>query len=154
MLEAEETELVDLDSADSVAAEFASYEDYLDRQITPLDLYYLEDNELARQLVELGYRGNGEILTREEFEVRKQAAESARSAKLRNAPRALASAGKSFEGKPLLAALAQREEAVRSGKLTTIVFIRHKNAAGQEVRTHTEGWAQSSLYLPHTPARS
>ena len=31
-----------------------SYEDYLDKQITPTDLYYLEDIELARQLVELG----------------------------------------------------------------------------------------------------
>lgn len=30
------------------------YEDYLDRQITATDLYYLEDIELARQLVELG----------------------------------------------------------------------------------------------------
>ena len=30
------------------------YEDYLDKQITPTDLYYLEDIELARQLVELG----------------------------------------------------------------------------------------------------
>ena len=32
-----------------------------------------------------------------------------------------------------LAALAQREEALRSGKLTTIVYVRHTNGAGQEV---------------------
>jgi hypothetical protein len=31
------------------------YEDYLDKQITSTDVYYLEDIELARQLVELGY---------------------------------------------------------------------------------------------------
>ncbi len=30
------------------------YEDYLDSQITPTDLFYLEDLELARQLVEMG----------------------------------------------------------------------------------------------------
>jgi hypothetical protein len=30
-------------------------------------------------------------------------------------------------------ALAQREEAVRNGKLTTIVFIRERNSKGQEV---------------------
>ncbi len=30
------------------------YEDYLDKQITPTDLFYLEDLELARQLVDLG----------------------------------------------------------------------------------------------------
>jgi len=29
---------------------------------------------LARQLVELGYRGSGEVLRREEFETRKQQA--------------------------------------------------------------------------------
>ena len=30
---------------------------YLDSQISPMDIYYLEDQDLARQLVELGYRG-------------------------------------------------------------------------------------------------
>lgn len=30
------------------------YEDYLDSQVTSTDMYYLEDVELARQLVELG----------------------------------------------------------------------------------------------------
>ncbi len=32
-----------------------SYEDYLDNQITATDMFYLEDVELARQLVELGW---------------------------------------------------------------------------------------------------
>jgi hypothetical protein len=29
---------------------------YLDSQISPMDIYYLEDQDLARQLVELGVR--------------------------------------------------------------------------------------------------
>ena len=29
-------------ASDNVVTEFASYEDFLDSQITPLDLYYLE----------------------------------------------------------------------------------------------------------------
>lgn len=33
----------------------------------------------------------------------------------------------------LLQALQQREESVRNGKLTTIIFIRDQNAKGQEV---------------------
>ena len=58
--------------------EFATYEDFLDSQVQPIDLYYLEvglcaidavlrspyalqDEELARQLVELGFRGTGEV---------------------------------------------------------------------------------------------
>ena len=40
-----------------------------------------QDQELARQLVELGYRGSGEVLKREEFEARKQAAEASRLSK-------------------------------------------------------------------------
>lgn len=34
---------------------------------------------------------------------------------------------------PFLQALANREELVRTGKLTTIVFIRDVNAKGQEI---------------------
>ena len=40
--------------ADSIVTKYATYEQYLNCQITPTDLYYLEDEELARQLVELG----------------------------------------------------------------------------------------------------
>jgi hypothetical protein len=40
-----------MDAVEGVAGEFNSYEDYLDSQITETDLYYLEDEELARQLV-------------------------------------------------------------------------------------------------------
>ena len=43
-------------------------------------LHYQQDEELARQLVELGYRGSGEVLKREEFEARKQQAEASRLA--------------------------------------------------------------------------
>jgi len=122
-----------MDAAEGVAGEFDSYEDYLDSQITETDLYYLEDEELARQLVELGYRGSGETLKRNEFEERKRVIEEARLSKLRAAPKALASAGKDLGGFPFLASLAEREEMVRNGKLTTIIFIRDVNQNGQEV---------------------
>ncbi|KAJ3088668.1 hypothetical protein HK102_008226 [Quaeritorhiza haematococci] len=112
--------------------EFSTYEEYLDSQITPIDLYYLEDKELARQLVELGYRGSGEPLKREEFESRKKAAENFRLSK-RLATKVLASHGKDLTGYPFLQALAEREEANRSGKLTSIIFIRTRNPKGQEI---------------------
>lgn len=44
----------------------------------------------------------------------------------------LASSGKELKN-PFLRALAQREEANRSGKMTTIIFIRDKNSKGQEI---------------------
>jgi hypothetical protein len=117
------------------------YEDYLDSQITPVDMYYLEDIELARHLVELGcvllpysqheqhrqlasaqlqskhydtrgtlalrcascrIRGNGEVIKREEFDQRKEAAELARQARLNKKPKKLVSAGKNVETFPFL----------------------------------------------------
>ncbi|XP_039273491.1 cilia- and flagella-associated protein 299-like [Styela clava] len=117
--------------ADNIVTEFSTYEDFLDSQITSLDLYYLEDEELARQLVELGYRGSGEVLKREEFEARKQAAEASRLSK-RSQQKTLASSGKDLKS-TFLRSLAQREEGNRSGKMTSIIFIRDKNARGQEI---------------------
>ena len=40
-----------------------------------------QDEELARQLVELGYRGSGEVLKREDFEARKLAAAASKQAR-------------------------------------------------------------------------
>ncbi|KXS20274.1 hypothetical protein M427DRAFT_94779 [Gonapodya prolifera JEL478] len=122
----------DATGGDNGVADFATYEDYLDSQIQPIDLFYLEDKELARQLVELGYRGSGEPLKREEFESRKKAAESFRLSK-RNPTKALAHQGKDLTGFPFLQALADREEANRSGKLTSIIFLRTRNAKKQEI---------------------
>jgi hypothetical protein len=108
-------------TADSIVQEFATYEEYLDSQISAKDLYYLENEDLARQLVELGYRG-GE-LKREEFEQRKKNAENLKSKKgTAEAPTVLVHAGKEalYADSPLLKALAEREEAVRSGKRAVI----------------------------------
>ncbi len=99
----------DLGVGDSIVGEYATYEDYLDSQISATDIYYLEDEDLARQLVELGYRGSGETLKRDEFMARKKAAEQARLNKLRSTPKALASASKDVTGFPFLASLAERE---------------------------------------------
>jgi len=118
---------------DAIVEGFDTYEDYLDSQITKIDLFYLEDIELARQLVELGYRGSGEILKREEFEQRKQMAELAKRERYSRRPRVLVSQGKSVDHSPFLKALAMREEAVMNGKLTTIIFIRDRNSRGMEI---------------------
>ena len=99
------------------------------------DLFYLEDEELARQLVELNYRGSGEALSRKEFCAQREAAgsRSTRAAAAPTAPVELASAGKDVAASPFLQALADREALVRSGELTTVIFLRDRNARGQEV---------------------
>ena len=124
-------ELAELQGTVDSLGKYQTYEDYLDDQVQPEDMYYLEDEELARQLVELGYRGNGETLKREEFEARKKAEREKNSQKSKK-PKLLSSASSDLSQSPFLQALANREELVRAGKLTTIVFIRHKNHLGQE----------------------
>ncbi|XP_031192763.1 cilia- and flagella-associated protein 299 [Mastomys coucha] len=120
-----------LTAVDNIVTQFNTYEDFLDSQITTVDLYYLEDESLARQLVELGYRGTGEIVKREDFEARKAAIDIARQAE-RTQKKTLTSAGKELHDN-FLKALAVREEDNRAGKLSTVIFIRDKNCHGQEV---------------------
>lgn len=55
-----------------IVERFETYEDYLDSQLTNHDMGYLGDEEMARQLVELGYRGLGDTMRREEFAARKK----------------------------------------------------------------------------------
>ena len=85
-----------------------------------------------------------------------------RKAKLNPKPKKFAPADKDLEGFPLLQALAQREELVRNGKLTTIIYIRDKNSKKQEVsgyidyahRLKSENWEhyfeRKKRVMPHT----
>jgi len=129
----------DLNTANDNTAEYATYEDFLDSKISARDLYYLEDEELARQLVELGYNGSGGVLERGEFLARKKAAEASRVQK-RNQQRKLAyqnpDTNETYEytrKDVFLSALAEREEPNRTGRMTSIIFIRDRNNRGQEI---------------------
>lgn len=115
-----------------IVEQYDTYEDYLDSQLSTTDLDYLEDEEMARQLVELGYRGVGDTIRREDFDERKGLLMERTSQKL-SAPKRLAAADCDLAHSPLLQELASREEFVRSGKLTTIIFIRHFNSKKQEI---------------------
>lgn len=117
---------------DDVVERFQTYEDYLDNQITSQDLFYLEEPELARQLVEIGCR-KGEVLSREEWLARQDAADRDKKARQMSLPRALASAKHQLEDSPVLNLLAKREESARNGTRCTIIFIRDKNSKGQEI---------------------
>jgi hypothetical protein len=133
--------------------DFATYEDYLDAQITPKDLFYLEDKELARQLVELGYRGNGEPIKREEFEQRKRGGIDRGMQPLSTSTTAEHSGTAALPGMhdggvmqaqqhayaidyesmvtPFMRALKEREEGNRTGKLSSIIFVRDRNGKNQ-----------------------
>ena len=77
---------------DTSLDQFDGYEDYLNSHLTSIDTSYLEDEELARQLVAVGVQGKGEILSKEEFDRRKRENDIAKKAKQENVPKKLASA--------------------------------------------------------------
>ena len=115
-----------------VVEQFDTYEDYLDSQLTNTDMFYLEEEDVARQLVELGYRGSGDIISREDFETRKRML-TEKSNQKHTGQKPLASMDRDLSEYPFLQALAKREELVRTGKLTTIIFLRDYNNKGQEI---------------------
>jgi len=108
--------------ADKSVLDCQTYEDYLDKQVGEEDLMYLEDPDHARQIVELGYKGK-DFKSREEFEAARKAAQEG-PLKRKKSLETVCSAGKRFDNSPFLYALAKREELVRNGKLSTIIFIR------------------------------
>lgn len=118
---------------DTALEEFEDYEKYLDAHMSDEDLFYLEDKELARQLIEVGYHGKGEILTREQFIKRKAAIAEAKKNKESNQPKALSHAGCKIDHSEFLQALAEREELVRNGRMTTIIFIRDNKNCKNEI---------------------
>ena len=112
----------DLEMVDKYLLDCATYEDYLDRQVQEEDLMFLDDPDHARTIVALGYKGK-DFKSPEEFEAAKRAAQEG-PMRRKKAHETIWSAGKSLEHSPFLYALAKREELVRSGKLSTIIFIR------------------------------
>eukprot|EP00760_Papus_ankaliazontas_P035180 PhM_4_TR7656/c0_g1_i1/m.102044 len=120
------------DFYDRSVLEYATYEDYLDQRVKAEDLFYLDDPDNARQIVELGYNDK-DFLNREDFEAAKRAALEGPS-KRRKSLDAVCSVGKDLKDQPFLYSLAQREELVRNGKLSTIIFIRYVvEDKGQEI---------------------
>ncbi|KAL0232150.1 hypothetical protein PCE1_003146 [Barthelona sp. PCE] len=113
--------------------DFNTYEEYLDSQITQLDLYYLESQDLARQLVELGFKGHGDTLSRDEWEKRKAEQEQNKNYRTRRNETDPSGLGFDLDGFPVLQSLQQMEEDVLSGKLSVIIFIRDYNNKGQEI---------------------
>ena len=115
----------------NAVAHFETYEAYLDSIASWQDMLYLEDQTLARAVVELGYRGTAEFMKRREFAEKRAEYEASKVSRDARED-ALASDGHALED-PLLVALAQREAANRDGSLTTVIFLRSLNERNQEI---------------------
>lgn len=129
-----------------------TYEDFLDSLVTKKDMFYLEDEEVARQLVELGYGSAGEVMKRSDFEAKKAAAELARIAKRNNAG-GMCHYGHELND-PFLKALAEREEANRHLKMTSIIFIRTKNTRGREISGYIDYAHRLKVSPPDCPTNN
>ncbi|KAL9642851.1 hypothetical protein ABK040_015822 [Willaertia magna] len=116
---------------------YPTYEDYLDEKITAKDLYYLDNIDLARAIIENEFKRYN-ILSREQFEEQKKKyminLTSLSKVPFPNDKKdRLCSFGKDLRNYPLLNELAKREAKVRSGKLNTIIFIRDFDKRGNEI---------------------
>ena len=72
-------------------------------------------------------------MTREQFLKRKAAIAEAKKNKESNQPKALSHAGCKIDHSEFLQALAEREELVRNGRMTTIIFIRDNKNCKNEI---------------------
>lgn len=112
-----------------------TYEDYLDSFITEADRTYLQDEQMARQLVEIGCL-RGTVLSREEFYAKAEALDEQQRSAARSGRVCLFSPGASLcplKCTTLVRQLFSREELLRSGCLSSIVFVRDFNAKGHEI---------------------
>lgn len=115
----------------NAVAHFETYESYLDSIASWQDMFYLEDQNLARAIVELGYRGTAEFMKRNEFLEKRREYEA--SKENRDVTEGmLASEGLTLED-PLLRALADREASNKDGSVNTIIFLRSLNERNQEI---------------------
>jgi len=110
---------------DGGIGDFENYEKYLDSFMNDEDLFYLENKELAHMLYEVGMMAQGDIMSREQFQERQEQIEIMKKQKDTKQPKALSHANCKIDHSKFLQALADRENDVRSGRMTTIIFMRN-----------------------------
>ncbi|CAF0861267.1 unnamed protein product [Rotaria sordida] len=116
--------------------EFTTYEAFLDSQISEIDQNYLQDSDIAREFVELGYRGIGHAISRKDFQERKNRAEFILQSRRQGPIRIISDSLTIIE--PFAKELALREEANRTTRLLTIIFIRNRNNIGHEISAYID----------------
>ncbi len=132
-------ELVKLVKATQEQDKYETYEDYLDGHLTEDHKLYLEDRELARQLLEYCHNNQPTLLKREDFEEKKKQIEEARKNKNVQQPKQLASAGLDLSHSRFLQELAKKEEDIKNGRLKTILFLRYEEFVDEGEHSDGEG---------------
>lgn len=111
-----------------VAHKFDSYEAYLDSFINKTDLEFLDSIDVARQLVELGINVKTQVLSRDEFNQKKEQLQQLKRQRLAEKKIVVVykevNNNEFMNADPFLRAIAEREEAIRNDMMATIVFMR------------------------------
>jgi len=112
------------------AATPTSFEDYLDSYVTDDDMKYLDERDMARQIVELGFKDGISVLSREEFEQRyKQNGKE--DTDTCEAPEPLDSRLENdICNSQFLRAIAERMDDMKNEHVTPIVFLRFLDETG------------------------
>ena len=114
-----------------------NYYDFLGRFVTDEDRLYLEDEDLARDVKELYEINKGDIRSKADFDKKKLELEM--KGKIdESKEKPLYSQNYKFEVGTFLHELQSREQEVRNGRKSTIIFIRYKDQSGKEYSAYID----------------
>ena len=98
-----------------------------------------KDSDIARQFIELGYRGVNHAITREDFQERKHRTERILQSHHHHYQDPITIISNSLTiTEPFAKELASREEANRTDNLLTIIFLRDRNHHGHEISAYID----------------
>lgn len=124
-------------SEEQLISRYKNYYEFLGDFIKNEDKMYLEDEDLARDVKELYEINKGDIKNEEEFNKRKKELEQ-RGVVDENKEKPLYSQDKIFQQGSFLFELASREQEVRNGRKSTIIFIRYKDQNEREYSAYID----------------
>ena len=122
---------------DRIVERFENYYEFLGEFIKPEDRMYLDDEDLARDVKELYEINKGDIRSKADFDKKKADLETL-GKKDESKEKPLYSEDKKFEPDTFLYELASREQEVRNGRKSTIIFIRYKDQSGKEYSAYID----------------
>lgn len=114
-----------------------TYEDYLNTKIDDDDRYFLEEDELCRDVKDLYAVNKGEIKSKEDFLKKKKEYED-RNKEVDTKEKKPFSQGKTYSPDSLLYELQQREVDVKNARKSTIIFIRYKESKYKETSAYID----------------
>ena len=114
-----------------------NYDEYLDRFVTSEDKLYLEEDELARDVIELYSINKGEIRNESDFVRKKKEIEDMNKV-VEDKNQTLLSLNMNYRKNSFLEELKKREDEVKKGRKFTIIYIRYKDKKGKETSAYID----------------